>query len=320
MFAGPGILRSDGMNLRVKDNLLRYEGQEREAQKHKKPPPLPCVPYLKAWIRPHLQKAAEWSLLGHLLFFLICLPILGRIPREKSYRVIRIRRYSDLMPPPSILERGPTQDAQSDHPFAEPVSPGWKYTPKPAIKTGRAGMPVPVKASAVPEREEWRPAGSELPPEESLFVRKSSFHDARPNVAVRPDLGDQKKMADLRPSDPEVKVASRSEQRDQQRVTLKLSVLGGYSGVSGKIAYIQRTLGDMDRASFPFRDATIYAFRNEAKVRFDNGRTFAVYFSADWRLGRIEIDLESEASDRAKEMEALRAIDFLERALKSQSN
>jgi len=246
------------------------------------------------------------------------------MPGEKPRRVVRIIRYSDLLPPPSLTEKEPLQESQSQPPPAQRFVPGERVAPRVVGKALKTGRPVAVKDAAAPKHEEWRPAREERPPEEDLSVSKTSFQEARQRVSVRPDLDKPRRIADTRQPDPEVRAVSRveqREQRDQQKVTVvKLSVLGGYSGASGKITYIQRTLGDKERAPFSFRDATIHALRNEAKVRFENGRTFAVYFGADWRLGRIEIDLESESSDKAKETAALRAIDFLEKALRSQSS
>lgn len=304
------------MNFRVNETLKHEEWEQN------KPLFLPFVPSLKVWARPHLRKAVRWSLFGHLLFFLIGWHILARLPKERPRRVVRMVRYSDLLPPPSLVEKEPLQETQSHPPPAQQVVPGERVASRPVGKVRKAGRPVAVKDAAAPKHEEWRPAREERPPEEDLSVEKSSFQKARQRVSVRPDLDKPRRIADAKPPEPEARVraASRVDQRDPQKATVKLSVLGGYSGASGKITYIQRTLGDKERASFSFRDATIHALRNEARVRFENGRTFAVYFGADWRLGRIEIDLESETNDRAKETAALRAIDFLEKALRSQSS
>lgn len=296
------------------------EAQKLEEWEQNKPSFLPFVPSLKVWARPHLRKAVRWSLFGHLLFFLVGWHILARIPKERPRRVVRIVRYSDLLPPPSLLEKEPASETQSHPPPAQQFVPGERVAPRLAGKARKTGLPVAVKEAAAPKREEWRPAREERPPEEDISVSKSSFQEARQSVSVRPDLNKPKKITAMKPPDPEVRAVSRVEQRDQQKVTVKLSVLGGYSGASGKITYIQRTLGDKERASFSFKNATIHALRNEAKVRFENGRTFVVYFGADWKLGRIEIDLESETGDKAKETAALRAIDFLEKALRSQSS
>jgi hypothetical protein len=246
------------------------------------------------------------------------------MPKEKPRRVVRIVRYSDLLPPPSLTEKEPLHETQGQPPPAQRFVAGEKVVPKGVGKTPRTGRPVAVKDAAAPRHEEWRPAREERPPDEDLSVSKSSFQEARRPVSVRPDQDKLRRTADTRAPEPEARTVSRVEQRgqkDQQRMTVvKLSVLGGYSGASGKITYIQRTLGDTERASFSFRDATIDALRTQARVRFENGRTFAVYFGSDWRLGRIEIDLESDASDKTKEIAALRAIDFLEKALRAQSS
>jgi hypothetical protein len=316
----PCILKDNEMNFRVN------KAQQREEWEQDSSSSLPFVPFLHAWVRPHLQRAVRWSLFGHLIFALIAWHILARMPKEKPRRVVRIVRYSDLLPPPSLTEKEPVQETQGQPPPAQRFVPGEKVVPRVVEKAPRTGRPVAVKDAAAPRNEEWRPAREERPPEEDLSVSKSSFQEARQPVSVRPDLDKLRRISDTRAPEPEARVRAASrveqrEQRDQQRVTVvKLSVLGGYSGASGKITYIQRTLGDRERASFSFRDATIDALRNQARVRFENGRTFAVYFGSDWRLGRIEIDLESDASDKAKEIAALRAIDFLEKALRSQSS
>ncbi len=308
---------------RVRDNLLIYEGEARKAQGPAKRRPMPYVPYLHAWVRPHLRKAAKWSLLGHLLFFLICGSILRLIPEQRPHRTVRLLMYSNLMPPPSLIaetEKKPAPAMQSPSAVPPKAAVGKEYVFQSTVKARRTGTPVAVKNAAVPEKEEWKPSGQEFPADEDLVVRKSSFRETRSGISVRQDLSSQRRLADANPPVPEERRAPKPEQGGRQRVTLRLSLLGGYAGVSGKIAYIQRTIGDMDRASFSFRDASVHAVKREASVRFGNGRMFAVYFGSDWKLGSIEMDMESGASDRDRETEALKAIDFLERALKSQSS
>jgi len=274
---------------------------------------------LKKWMRPHLRKAAIWSLAVHLLVAFIFMIYWKTWPQPRILTA-RLVPYSDLGPPPSIKEpQKPLQKPPRNNPPSHPVARVDVGSSEPTGRTGRVGLPVAVPDSAAPENEEWISPGNELPPGEDLAVTKTKAKKKEGEIVVL-QKGEDRNENTPKPPDPEVKNTIKLEQNDQQKFVVKLSVLAGIAGASSKITYIHRTLKDGEiNKPFSFRDATIDVHSNKAKVS-RNGRTFTIYFSDDWRLGHIEIDLGSEASDKAKETEALEAIDFLEKALKFQSN